>query len=437
MAEEGKKQFKKMHSQLIPDDVLEAMSLKNRYKFVDANLMAILNDDEKKFFGKVQRFCTKFERKNNIDHSEDIYSWIPEFGAEGYVTRMQNFPEVGIDHGENAGLMAEFCRCLAVDMFSPQFNMAMGASVLCINPVAHHHENREPCLQALKELVTGQAVGCICITEPTKGSDAVHLDTIAKRSADGLHITGVKCYNTNAPKSKYAVVYGTEDPTAADSDKRMSQSLVVFPDPSVKIERAYIPSVPKIHIGKETFNNTFVPNDRILCDVGKGKGGLFEGLVPERMGIAILDVAEAWGALTHAVIYANLRKQMGQEIIKHQGVGFLIGDYWAQTTNFTLAVIQFCRSYDAAIKQYEGKLPPALSMALVASASQMKYQGAILAERCCYEMANVMGGGGVNDNTLMEDYLGVSRIQEVVGGARQIQQYLMQVSLRKLWQMSN
>jgi alkylation response protein AidB-like acyl-CoA dehydrogenase len=437
MAEEGKKQFKKMQSQLIPDDVLEAMSLKNRYKFIDANLMAVLNDDEKKFFGKVQRFCAKFERKNNVDHSEDVYNWIPEFGAEGYVTRMQSFPDVGIDYGENTGLMAEFVRCLAVDMFSPQFNMAMGASVLCINPIAHHHENREPCLQALKELVTGQAVGCICITEPTKGSDAVHLDTIAKRSADGLHITGVKCYNTNAPKSKYAVVYGTEDPTAADSDKRMSQSLVVLPDPSVKVERAYIPTVPKMFIGKETFNNTFVPNDRILCDVGKGKGGLFEGLVPERMGIAILNVAEAWGAIAYAAIYANLRRQMGQEIIKHQGVGFVIGDYWAQTTNFTLAIIQFCRSYDAAMKQYEGKLPPALSMALVASASQMKYQGAILAERVCYEMANVMGGGGVNDNTLMEDYLGVSRIQEIVGGSRQIQLYLMQVSLRKLWQMSN
>ncbi len=437
MAEEEKRKiFKKMESQLIPDDVLEAMSLKNRYAFLNANLMAVLTDDEKKYIDKVQRFCVKYERKNNIDHSEDFYKWIPDFGAEHYITRGQPFPEIGIEHGDNDGLMADFLRCAAIDMFDPQFNMAMGATVLCINPVKHHHENREPCLQALKDMVTGQAAGCICITEPTKGSDATHLDTIAKRSPEGLHITGVKCYNTNAPKSKYAVVYGTEDPSAPDADKRMSQSLVVLPDPSVKVERAYIPSVPRIFIGKETFTNTLVPNERILCDVGKGKGGLFEGLVPERMGIAALDVCEAWSALTFATIYTNLRKQMGQEIIKHQGVGFLVADYWAQTMNFTLAIIQFCRSYDAAIKQYNGHLPPALNMALVASSSQLKYQGAILAERCCYEMANVMGGGGVNDNTLMQDLLGVSRIQEVVGGARQIQLYLMQVSLRKLWQMS-
>lgn len=426
-----------MEAQTIPDEILEAMSLKNRYAFVNANMMSILNDNEKNMFDKVQRFCLKYEKKNTIMHNEDFYPWIKDFGVEHYVTRSQSFPEVGVDHGEKDGLAMEFMRGLAVDMFDPQFNMAMGASVLAINPIKHHHDNREPCLKALKELVTGEVAGCICITEPLKGSDANHPDTISVRSADGLKITGTKCYNTNAPKSKYAVVYGTTEPAAKDADMKMTQSLVLLPDPTVNIERTFIPWTPRIWIGKETFKETFVPNERILCDVGKGKDGLFEGLVPERMGIAILDVCEAWGAFAFAAIYANLRKQMGQEIIKHQGVGFLLADSWAQITNFTLAVLQFCRSYDEALKKYGGKLPGPLAMALVASASQMKYQGAILAERTCYEMANVMGGAGVSDNTLMQDYLGVSRIQEVVGGARQIQLYVISMALRKLWSSSN
>ncbi len=436
MAEEKKVLKKKMEAQTVPDEVLEAMSLKNRYTFVNNNLMAVLNDEEKALSDKVQRFCAKYERKNNIDHSEDIYKWIPDFGAEGYVTRMKSFPEVGVDYGTKSGLMAEVVRCMAVDMFSPQFNMAMGASVLCINPIAHHHQNREPCLKALKELVTGQAIGCICITEPTKGSEANHPDTLAERKTEGIYITGTKCYNTNAPKSKYAVVYGTTEPAAKDSDMKMSQSLVFLPDPTVKIERTFIPTVPKIQIGKETFTKTFVPNERVLCDVGKGKEGLFEGLVPERMGIAILDCAEMWGAFSYAAIYANVRKQMGQEIIKHQGVGFVLGDMWAKVLNFTLAVVQFCRSYDEQMKKYNGTLPGPLAMALVASASQMKYQGAMLSEQVCYEAANLMGGAGVNDNTLMMDLLGVSRIQEVVGGSRQIQLYVLSMALRKLWSMN-
>jgi alkylation response protein AidB-like acyl-CoA dehydrogenase len=436
MAEEKKVIKKKMEAQTIPDEVLEAMSLKNRYTFVNNNLMAVLNDNEKALSDKVQRFCAKYERKNNIDHSEDVYSWIKDFGAEGYVTRMTSFPDVGVDYGDKVGLMAEVVRCMAVDMFSPQFNMAMGASVLCINPILHHHQNREPCLKALGELVKGEAVGCICITEPTKGSEANHPDTLSERKPEGLYITGTKCYNTNAPRSKYAVVYGTTEPAAKDSDMKMTQSLVLLPDPTVKIDRTFIPTVPKIQIGREVFTKTFVPNERILCDVGKGKDGLFEGLVPERMGIAILDTAEMWGAFSYAAIYANVRKQMGQEILKHQGVGFLLGDMWAKVMNFTLAIVQFCRSYDESIKKYGGKLPGPLAMALVASASQMKYQGAMLSEQVCYEAANVMGGAGVNDNTLMMDLLGVSRIQEVVGGSRQIQLYVMSMALRKLWSMN-
>ncbi|MHA1682129.1 MAG: acyl-CoA dehydrogenase family protein [Promethearchaeota archaeon] len=431
---------KKMHSQIIPDDVLEALSLKRRYDFINANMMALLKDNEKSFFNKIQRFCMKYERKtmapNGITHDDDFYPWIKDFGAKGYVTRGENFTEIGIDYKEKWGLTYEFFRCMAVDFFDPSFNMSMGATVLAITPLLHHHDGREAPLQAMKELVTGEEVGCICITEPTKGSDAVHLDTVAKRSEDGIRISGVKCFNTNAPKSKWAVVYGTEDPSSPTSDKMMSQSLVEFPDDSVKLERAYIPWVPRIQIGKETFNNTFVPNDRILCDVGKGKYGLFEGLVPERMGIAILDIAESWGALTHAAIYSNVRVQMGKEIIKHQGVGFLLADYYARISNMTLSVLAFCRNYDELVKQYEGHMPGALNQALVVQASQLKYHCAILSERACYDLANLMGGAGVGDNTLMQDLLGISRIQEVVGGSRQIQQYIMSGALRKLWKMS-
>ena len=72
-------------------------------------------------------------------------------------------------------------------------------------------------------------------------------------------------------------------------------------------------------------------------------------------------------------------------------------------------------------------------MQLVPVAHALKYRGAILSERICYESANLMGGAGVCDNTLVHDLLGVSRIQEVIGGTRQIQQYVMSMSLRKFF----
>lgn len=426
---------KKMQCQIIPDEILDALSLQKRYNLLNINFMIMLNDKEKDFLNEVQNFCLEFEEKNNIDHSEDIYSWYPAFGEKGYLHRFFNYEEIGINFGEKCGITMEFMRQLAVNEFDPSFNLTTGATTLCINPVKHHNDGREECLKALKELVTGKAVGCICITEPTKGSDATHLDTIAKRTKDGLLISGTKCYNTNAPKSKYTVLYGTEDPTADDAENRMSQSLIPLKDPTITVERVFIPTVPKIHIGKETFKKTLVPNERILCDVGKGKFGLFEGLAVERIGIAISAVCQCWSSLMHATIYSNLRKQFGQEVGRFQGVGFLLAEYYAKVSTITFATLAFARGYDEAVKKHKGHLPDILTQQYVMAASQMKYQATHLSERCCYEMCNIMGGSGLNDNTLMDDLMGLSRIQEIIGGSRQIQLHIMMGAIRKMWRL--
>ena len=72
---------------------------------------------------------------------------------------------------------------------------------------------------------------------------------------------------------------------------------------------------------------------------------------------------------------------------------------------------------------------------MVASASQLKYHCAKLSEEVCYESANLMGGAGLCDNTLTHDFLNSSRVQEIIGGSRQIQQYIMSMALRQLYKL--
>ena len=81
--EENKK--KKYMTQAISDEILEKLSLKNRYAFLNTNLTAILEPKEFNFLKKAQKFCVRFEKKNEITHGpdEDVYDWIPAFGAEG------------------------------------------------------------------------------------------------------------------------------------------------------------------------------------------------------------------------------------------------------------------------------------------------------------------------------------------------------------------
>ncbi len=425
---------RKFKVQAISDEILAKLSLKNRYAFLNNNLTPILSQKEFNFLREVERFCLRFEKKNNIIHGpdEDIYDWIPAFGEQGYITRAHNFDMVDINY-DNYGAVPDFLRYLAIDMFDTQFAMGSGATVLAINPIYDHHEGVPERLEALKDLITGKSPGAILITEPERGSDAVHQLSVCEEQADGSFIlNGEKIYNTNAPKSKWVVAYATAE---KNNGNLMAQFLINTEWDGWQCERVYIPWVPKLYLGHEKLVNLRVPKEYILGGVGKGREHLFEGLVPERIGIACGAISQCWGAVSHAAIYANMRKQFDQEVLKFQGVGFLLADLWAKTTNLTIGLLKFAETYDDKMEKFGGEIPRNISRAMVASASMFKYHCTNLSKEVCYEAANLMGGAGLCDNTLMHDYMNISRIQEILGGSRQIQQYIMSMALRQLFKM--
>lgn len=418
----------------INDEILEKLSLKNRYAFLNNNLMSILKPEQFNWLKTVQKFCMRFEKKNNIQHSpdEDFYEWIPEFGKAGLVTRGYKYEEIDLNY-EYYGLTVDMLRAIAIDMFDTQFDMALGATILAINPIKAHHNGRPECLKALKELVTGESPGAILITEPERGSDAVHMLTECKQNEDGsFTLNGEKVYNSNAPKSKWVVGYACAE---KDNGRTMAQFLINTNWEGFNVKRVFIPWVPKIWIGHEHLENLRVPPEYVLGGIGTGRDHLFDGLTPERIMIAMGNIGQAWGALSLAFLFINMRKQFKQEVLKFQGVGFTFADYWARCSNLTLGLLKFCEEYDAKMEKFSGEIPRNISQAIVASASHLKLEASRLSERCCYEMANLMGGAGVCDNTLMWDLVGISRIQEIVGGTRQIQQYIISMANRQLWKM--
>jgi len=423
--------IKKGQVQCINDEILEKLSLKTRNKFLNYNLMSFLKPKHFNFLKQAQNFFVKFEKDKNITHNEDFYDWIPEIGKNGYITRMHKFDNLGLNF-EPSGMTTEFMRVLAMDFFDPQLAMGAGATVLAVNPLLFHNEDVDIRLKALKELVTGEKIGCICITEPERGSDAVHMLTTCEEQGDGSYIlNGQKIYQTNGSKADWAVVYAV---TEKNNGNTMAQFLVDTSWDGWSSERVNIPWTPRIHIGKETMSNLKVPSEYVLGMPGEGRSHLFEGLNLERLGIVCLNLAEAWNAITHAVIYANMRKQFDKEILKYQGVGFPLSDLWAQTMSMTLACLNICQMIDDKMEQL-GTLPKEFNLALVATASQLKFLSTQLCERVVYESANLMGGAGVCDNTLMHDLLGITRIQEIGGGTRQVQQYIMSLTLRQLFKL--
>ena len=422
---------KKGKVQCIDDEILEKLSLKTRNKFLNYNLMSYLKPKHLDFLKQAQKFFETFEKTNNITHNEDFYEWIPEIGKNGYISRLHKFEDIGLNY-EPYGMTSEFMRILAMDFFDPQLTMSTGATAITVNPILLHHENVEIRLKALKELVTGEKIGCICITEPERGSDAVHMLTTCEEQDNGSFIlNGEKIYQTNGSKADWAVVYAV---TEMNNGNTMAQFLVDTSGEGWTAERLNIPWTPRMHVAKESFTNLTVPLDCVLGKPGDGRSHLFEGLNLERLTIVCLNTAEAWNAISHAVIYANMRKQFNKEILKYQGVGFTLADLWAQTMNMTLSTLNVCQMIDDKMEKL-GTLPKDFNLALGTTASQLKFLSAKLCERVVYEAANLMGGAGVCDNTLMQDLLGITRLQEIGGGTRQVQSHIMSSALRQLFKL--
>ena len=270
-----------MQEKIIEDEIHGKMTLENVFRIFNDNVFPMLNDEEKEFCNELQKFSLELHPK--IDKSKDVYELFPELGKRGYMQRINKWKDF-----TPYGMKKEILLGMHLSMLDPQLELARLASgILCGNPTFHYyqHGGEGDTIQKVQdELMSGQKIGCIGITEPSRGSDAVNLTTIATKIDDGITYNGEKVYTTNGPKADYFCAYGVYN----DQDPRgtMVQAMIKR-DFGVRTERLKINSVPRVHIAHTIFKDVKIPKDYILADDGMGYVRLFEGLVPERLGIAI------------------------------------------------------------------------------------------------------------------------------------------------------
>jgi alkylation response protein AidB-like acyl-CoA dehydrogenase len=198
----------------------------------------------------------------------------------------------------------------------------------------------------------------------------------------------------------------------------------------VQTERLKINSVPRVHIAHTILNNVRIPKEYVLADDGLGYVRLFEGLVPERLGIMGSGIGICWSGLIYGIIYTNLREQFGKPVIRYQGVGYGLADLLAKSTAATSLALQAATIYDDKILFAEKPSKEAEKW-VAAISSQGKYYTAKLTHDICYEVQQHMGGVSVTDNTPVDELMDVSKIEEVIGGARNIQLLLIQSQIQR------
>ncbi len=192
----------------------------------------------------------------------------------------------------------------------------------------------------LAPMVSGEALGAFCLTEPSGGSDAAALRTLAMRlgadagelptgaPADDVaayRLHGTKIWISNAPEADRYLVFATVDP--ARGPKGITAFLVEKGIPGFTFgaheKKMGIRACPAAEL---IFDGAVIPASRRLGDEGQGYRIALSALAEGRISIAAACVGIARSALEQAAAYMHQRKAFGAPLSELQGLRFTIAE---------------------------------------------------------------------------------------------------------------
>ncbi len=158
-----------------------------------------------------------------------------------------------------------------------------------------------------------------CLTEPSGGSDAGALRTVARRDGESYVLDGEKCFITNGPHAELYTVFATVDPSlrhrgiTAFVVPRSTEGVLPGKDEEKMGHRAS-------STGTIRFEKVRVPASQRLGGEGEGFALAMRTLDQTRTPIGALATGIAQAALDHAARYATKRYTFGKPIAEHQAI---------------------------------------------------------------------------------------------------------------------
>jgi len=179
----------------------------------------------------------------------------------------------------------------------------------------------------LPQMVSGEAIGSLGMTEPHAGSDLKAIRTKAVRDGDDFVISGQKVFISNG-QSCDVLVLATKTDSAAGA-KGVTLFLVDTSLPGFRRGKNLKKLGMKAQDTSELFfDDLRVPATAMLGEEGKGFDLMMTKLAQERLAQAIRSAAVAETVIDYTVAYTAERKAFGKTI----------GDF--QNTQFKMAELQ-------------------------------------------------------------------------------------------------
>lgn len=253
--------------------------------------------------------------------------------------------------------------------------------------------------------ITGEKIGCLCITEPFGGSDVGGMRSTAVKKDDHYLLNGSKTFITNGVYSDYLIVAAK---TAPELGNRGISIFVVDRD----AEGVAATKLDKLgwrasDTGEIAFDNVKVPLENLLGEVNKGFPYIMQHFALERLIMGINAHARSEWALEYTIQYMKDRTAFGKSISEFQALRHKIADLTAE--------VEVCKTFNYAVAQKLGT-----GEYVVKEATISKLKSTKVADEVAYDCLQMLGGYGYMEEYPLARLLRDSRLGPIGGGTSEI-----------------
>jgi isovaleryl-CoA dehydrogenase len=362
-----------------------------------------LRDSVKRFANdEILPIAAEIDKTNEFPQS--LWTKMGDLGLHGITV-----PES--DGGIGLGYLAHCIAIEEISRASASVGLSYGAhSNLCINQI-NRWGNQEQKRRYLPNLISGEHIGALAMSEHNSGSDVVSMSLKADKRNDRFVLNGSKMWITNGPDATTVIVYAK-----TDKDKG-SKGITAFLIEKEMVGFSTGEKLDKLGMrGSNTcellFENCEVPYENILGEEGKGTSVLMSGLDFERVVLAAGPLGIMAAAMDTVVPYVRERQQFGKPIGQFQLIEGKIADMYT--------TLNACRSYVYSVARScdMGNVTREDAAGCILYAAEKATQIALDAIQC-------LGGNGYTNDYSVGRLLRDAKLYEIGAGTSEIRRMLI------------
>ena len=353
-------------------------------------------------------------RARQVDETEQFpqenIRGIAELGLMG-LTVDEAYGGAGGNYQQMAVVVEEIARGCAATSVIHLAHLSLGTA--CI--VGFGSEEQKG--RYLPDLASGKRLAAFCLTEPSSGSDAADMETLATRANGGYRLNGTKTFITNGPEADVLLVFASTD--RSQRSHGISAFIVQGGAQGLQV------NLQKGKLGMRgsttaelVFTDCPVPEEDRLGQEGDGFTIAMTVLDSSRISVAAQAVGIGQAALEAAVRYSQQRQTFGKKLADHQAIQFMLADMATR-----LSAARLLARHAAQLK--DGGLPHSQESAMA------KLFASEAAHFACDRALQIHGGYGYFRDSPVERYFRDVRVTEIYEGSSEVQRIVIARRLLK------